>query len=51
MEAFHKVHKNDIPIRSVVNCKNSPNYKASKLIKFMKEKNQLKNKQYRFNLS
>ena len=45
MKAFLKIYKHNIPIRPIVNCINSPNYKASKLItKILKEKINLKNK-------
>ena len=40
MKALPKIHKQNIPIRPVINCINSPNYKVSKLItKILKEKN------------
>ena len=32
MKAVPKVHKQNIPIRPVINCINSPNYKVSKFI-------------------
>ena len=45
MKALPKIHKQNIPIRPVINCINSPNYKVSKFItKILKEKINLKNK-------
>ena len=33
MKEYHKIHQNNIPIRTIISCINSLNYKASKLIK------------------
>jgi len=44
MKAYLKIHKNNIPIKPIVNCINSPHYKASNLIiKILEEKINLKN--------
>ena len=45
MKALPRVHKQNIPTRSVINCINRPNYKISKFItKILKEKIKNKNK-------
>jgi hypothetical protein len=45
MKALPKVHKQNIPIRPVINCINSPNYKVSTIITtILKEKTNLKNR-------
>ena len=45
MKSLPKIHKQNIPIRPVINCTNSPNYKRSKFItKTLKGKINFKNK-------